>query len=82
MLWQSGDNVTATQRNMELGSDKMKTKYRLLKDISHPFGDYKMGEIKTVEEWLSAFGVDWISSLEDLIENNPYWFEKIGEGVK
>ncbi len=26
-------------------------KYKLLKDIKHPFGNFKSGEVKTLTEW-------------------------------
>ena len=54
-------------------------KYKLLKDIQHPFGVYKAGEIKELYDWLDEFGVDWLSIFENKIENNPNWFSKLEE---
>jgi len=58
----------------------MESKYTLLKDISHPFGNYKAGDSRTLHEWLDEFGVDWLSSFEECIVNNPEWFSERRSG--
>lgn len=57
----------------------MKKLYKLLKDIDCPFYSIKKGQIKTVYDWLDEFGVDWLTSFEECINNNPEWFEEIKE---
>lgn len=52
-------------------------KYKLLKNIYHPFGNYKTGEIRTLTGWMNEFGVDWLSVFERMIHSNPEWFEEV-----
>jgi|GEM_PF-7114550 len=51
--------------------------YQLIKDIEHPFGNFKAGTTKTVTGWMDAFGVDWLACFERDIESNPIWFKAI-----
>jgi len=54
----------------------MNNKYILRKEIKHPFGNHKVGEVHTVHEWLDIFGVDWLAESEQAIYNNFEWFQK------
>jgi len=48
----------------------------LMKDIRHPFGNFNVGTIHTVCEWLDLFRIDWLSQFENKITNNQEWFKK------
>ena len=43
-------------------------KYRLLKDINRLMGNFKMGKIESVTDWLNIFYLDWLSDNEEKIE--------------
>lgn len=48
-------------------------KYKLLKDINHPLGDFKSGDRKTIYQWLDEFDSSY--DLRDKITTNTEWFE-------